>query len=140
MAAKLNQANASAVLLEANNDACLLLDKLDKDAKVGAEVTGFLVNSGRALIFTWTVKAGVVLGLSAGGGFMITRLEGNKWSAPLFISKLAGQAGAIIGVEKVTLDVTCMPAVTCPTHGCPHRTRALNRISAGGDDYGRQEP
>ncbi|GAB4818632.1 hypothetical protein N2152v2_005680 [Parachlorella kessleri] len=100
MSAPSNRTNASAVLLEANNDACLLLDKLNSDPKVGNSINQYLINSSRALIFTNTVKAGIGLGMQGGSGFMIVRLTGDRWSAPCFITLAAAQAGAIFGVEK----------------------------------------
>lgn len=33
---------------------------------------------------------------------MVSRLSGKKWSAPLFLKATAGQAGFIIGVEKMS--------------------------------------
>lgn len=94
---------SSGVLLEANNDACHLLELLSGEAKVGRKVNQYFVNNSQALIFMWTMKAGLGIGLSTGGGFMVSRLSGKKWSAPLFLKATAGQAGFIIGVEKVQI-------------------------------------
>lgn len=44
---------------------------------------------------------GVGLGVQVGNGFMITRLSTGKWSAPCYVKVAAGQAGFIVGVEKV---------------------------------------
>lgn len=46
--------------------------------------------------------AGLVLGVQGGGGFVITRLSGGKWSAPCYVKVTAAQAGAIIGFEKAS--------------------------------------
>lgn len=61
----------------------------------------YFVNNASALFFTWTVKAGVILGVSAGQGFVVKQLGGGKWGAPCFVKIAAAQAGAIVGVEKV---------------------------------------
>lgn len=112
----------SAHLQKACNDACSLLDKFGhKDAvlnegrfQVERPVNKYLVKSCQGLVFQWTVKAGLGLGITHGHGFMIHKTDhkAGTWSAPCFIKFSGGKIGALIGVEQVRAGYA-LQADTC---------------------------
>lgn len=97
-----NGTGAHSALAQANSEACLLLDKLVADEHVGRYITKDFVGKSVAIVFTWSFKAGFIVGYSGGGGFMIAKTADDKWSAPCFVKLNTGQAGLIAGAEKVS--------------------------------------
>jgi lipid-binding SYLF domain-containing protein len=63
--------------------------------------TPHLVANAQAVAFLWGAKAGFLLGMQHMSGFVLAKQGGDAWSAPCFVSLAAGEAGVLIGVEKV---------------------------------------
>ncbi|KAI7836128.1 hypothetical protein COHA_009958 [Chlorella ohadii] len=88
-------------------DAVALLDRLllpesesDPD-RPAAAVNSFFISQAKGLIFTWSISGGVGVGIRSGKGFAIAKVDGNRWSAPCFVTVGALAVGALAGVEKV---------------------------------------
>lgn len=65
----------------------------------------------QALIFYRSVKAGVLLGMEQGSGFVIARLGGptsNKWSAPAFVRVTGVEFGLVAGMDRAETLVGVM--------------------------------
>lgn len=104
---------SSGLTREACQQACNMLEHLSGDAKVGKHLQEFLIANCRALIFTWTLKAGMGIGYSGGHGFIIGKVSKNEWSAPCFLKMSSAQAGLILGVEKVIVHKPILLGLEC---------------------------
>ncbi|KAL4447430.1 hypothetical protein ABPG75_004649 [Micractinium tetrahymenae] len=71
----------------------------------------YFVPHARALIFYRSVKAGILLGMEQGNGFVIARLGGptsNKWSAPAFVRVTGVEFGLVAGMDRAETLVGVM--------------------------------
>jgi lipid-binding SYLF domain-containing protein len=71
----------------------------------------YFVPHAKALVFFKSVKAGILLGVEQGQGFVIARLGGptsNKWSAPAFVRITGVEFGLVAGVDRAETLVGVM--------------------------------